>query len=175
MPSLVRAGFTALAPVAVSTVSDRARRERASAISSAHSSAESSSAKTTTRGSVIAMTTRTSRSPARIAGVPALMAAPGTGRAGSVAACGDGSRRGGTAEVGAHRRLEGRDRDLPRPAARLHRVEDDVGRVAGGRLRDDPSSQLGGDGLHGHAPILPDRAAVRRDAGRRSSGNRGCG
>jgi hypothetical protein len=63
MPSLVRAGLTALAPVRVSTVSERARRERARAISSTHSSAESRSAKTTTRGSVIAMTTRTSRSP----------------------------------------------------------------------------------------------------------------
>ena len=55
MPSLVRAALTSLAPVAVSTVSERARRVRASAISSAHSSAESRSAKTTTRGSVIAI------------------------------------------------------------------------------------------------------------------------
>src|SRR6185369_10015213 len=86
MPSLVRAALTALPPVAVSTVSERVSRERASAISSPHSSAESRSATTTMRGACIAMTTRTSRSPACSVGWPAASVLPGIGRAGLFAA-----------------------------------------------------------------------------------------
>ena len=50
------------------------------------------------------------------------------------------------------RRLERLEGDLFGPAARLHRVEHDLGRMAGGGLRDDPAAQLGGDDLGTHRP-----------------------
>jgi hypothetical protein len=148
MPSLVRAGLTALAPVDVSTVSERARRERARAISSAHSSAESSSAEDDDA--------RGRSSPADDAHVAVAGGSPACRR------CGGAGHRRARARS---RRRQARPRwarivvssasiATLAPAARLHRVEDDVGRMAGRRLGDDPSSELGGDRLH--APILPD-------------------
>ena len=86
MPSLVRASLTSLAPVRVATVSERDRRLLASSISSAHSSADSRSPKTTTRGWLIAISTSTSRSPAGTRGRSTLMWRPGSGLAGAAAA-----------------------------------------------------------------------------------------
>src|SRR5664280_688790 len=83
MPSLVRASFTSLAPVLVSTVSERARRVRARAISSAHSSSASSEPKTTIRGWLSAMRTATSWPSTRTRGAAALMRWPGIGLGGS--------------------------------------------------------------------------------------------
>jgi len=65
MPRLVRASLTSLAPVSVLTVSERARRGRASSISWSHSSSDSRPPKTMTRGLFISASTRTSRSPAQ--------------------------------------------------------------------------------------------------------------
>jgi hypothetical protein len=50
MPSLVRASLTSLAPVSSLTVSERARRWRASSTISSHSSCDSRPPNTTTRG-----------------------------------------------------------------------------------------------------------------------------
>ena len=137
MPSLVRAALTSLAPVGVSTVSERARRARASAISSSHSSAESRSPKTTTRGLRIAMTTRD----VAVAGADATAAPASMRRLGHrparrrAAAAASPCRPRWPRSVVSSAAIGG----VLVPAARLHRVEDDLGRMAGRRLGDDPS------------------------------------
>ena len=86
---------------------------------------------------------------------------------------------GGAAfEVLAQRGLERIARRFLDPSAGLHGLDHDRRGVAGGGLRDDPATQLGGDQLGGaHARILPE-AGGRQSPWQRApalSGNRGCG
>ena len=79
MPRLVRATFTSLPPVMLSTVSERAMRGPASEMISSHSSSESKPPNTITRGCFMFISTVTSRSSTRILLGDSVTGASGTG------------------------------------------------------------------------------------------------
>ncbi len=162
MPSLVRAAFTSLPPVWLSTVSERVSRGRANAISASHSASVSRLPNTSTRGSFMLVSTRTGwPSPITSTGEP-VSTGSGTALAGgSCAIC--GVRAVVTAAWGLISLRRWRsvasiafERHRFVPAAALHRGQHGFGLAAGFGLRHDPAPKFFGDvlGARRHGDIF---------------------
>ena len=179
MPSLVRAALTSLAPV-VGRDRLRARQARARRARSARRIRRPRAGRRRRRraGGVIAISTATSRSPART-----------TRRLGVDVAAGHRPRRGAAARRraavrgarAASSRARSRATASSQPLAFIA-SRTIVGRVAGGRLGDDPVAQLGVTSWVGRCCCsCASRANFGRSARRlrgargRLSGSRGCG
>ncbi len=163
MPSLVRSTLRASPPVCVSTVSERARRRRAAAIRPSHSSSDSRSPNTMTRGRRMVWSTCTRRSPASMYSGELDRSGPGRPAVDALGRQGLGGRDDRGLPLDA---LQGEiDRGVL-PAGGPHRSTQAGHRMAGRELRHDPFAEFGADRLaRTHAGLRRNTIRSGLDAG----------